>query len=363
MGAAVQVSNLRKSFGDNLIFQDVNFELNSGEDLVIVGGSGCGKSTLLRCLNRLVVPDCGSVLIDGQDILAPKANVDAIRRNMGMVYQQFNLFSHLNVMENMILAPMKVRGISQEEAIAEAEELLEMVGMNGRKYHMPSQLSGGQKQRVAIARTLAMHPKIILFDEPTSALDPTMVDEVENVIKKLIDQGMTSVIVTHEMRFARKVATEVIFLAEKTIYEKGTAEQVFGNPSRELTRQFLYRARMLNVDLNRESLDIYDLQSQIRSFALPYGLSVEQHEYVKRLCDELLAPLMKEGGADTAHFGLVCDEDGREHQALISFPTLEVNPLDNPVIDELNIMLLRSFSKELTSYLNGDSAWEVKALF
>lgn len=169
----ISIRNLKKSFGDNLVFENVNLEINKGDAVVIIGGSGCGKSTMLRCINRLEVPDQGQILIDGQDILAPNADVETIRRKLGMVYQSFNLFSHLNVVENMILAPMKVLGQSKDEAIREAERLLEMVGMENRRYHMPDQLSGGQKQRVAIARAMAMKPEVMLFDEPTSALDPT----------------------------------------------------------------------------------------------------------------------------------------------------------------------------------------------
>ena len=171
----ISIRNLKKSYPQTVVLDNVNLDIPKGSSTVIIGGSGCGKSTLLRCINRLETPDCGQILIDGEDILAPDADVLRIRKKMGMVYQHFNLFSHLNVMENIILAPMKVRGISQKQAMAEAEELLEMVGMETRRFQMPSQLSGGQKQRVAIARTMAMHPEILLFDEPTSALDPTMV--------------------------------------------------------------------------------------------------------------------------------------------------------------------------------------------
>ena len=199
----ISIRNLKKSYPQTVVLDNVNLDIPKGSCTVIIGGSGCGKSTLLRCINKLETPDCGQILIDGEDILAPGADVFRIRQKMGMVYQQFNLFSHLNVMENIILAPMKVRGVSQKKAMAEAEELLEMVGMETRRFQMPSQLSGGQKQRVAIARAMAMHPEILLFDEPTSALDPTMVEEVESVIRRLVNNGITSVIVTHEMRFAR----------------------------------------------------------------------------------------------------------------------------------------------------------------
>lgn len=237
----ISIRNLKKSFGDNLVFENVNLEINKGDAVVIIGGSGCGKSTMLRCINRLEVPDQGQILIDGQDILAPNADVETIRRKLGMVYQSFNLFSHLNVMENMILAPMKVLGQSKDEAIREAERLLEMVGMENRRYHMPNQLSGGQKQRVAIARALAMEPEVLLFDEPTSALDPQMVGEVLSVMRKLANEGLTMMIVTHEMAFARDVSNHVVYMAGGVIVEEGDPQQVFGNPKSEQTKEFLGR--------------------------------------------------------------------------------------------------------------------------
>ena len=215
----ISVKNLCKSYDGLQILKDVNIDFPDGSTTVIIGGSGCGKSTLLRCLNLLEKPDCGTIEIDGEDIVTAK-NVDKLRQKLGMVYQSFNLFSHLSVLENIILAPMKVKKISKEEAISKAYELLKMVGMENRATHMPDQLSGGQKQRVAIARALAMEPEVMLFDEPTSALDPTMVDEVETVIKRLVDSGMTSIIVTHEMRFARNIASNILFLADGGVYEE-----------------------------------------------------------------------------------------------------------------------------------------------
>ena len=240
----ISVRNITKDFGTGPVLENVSIDIKKGESVVIIGGSGCGKSTLLRCMNRLIMPEKGEIYIDGVNILDKSTDIDSVRRKMGMVYQHFNLFSHLNVLENIILSPMKVDGKSREEAEAEAKELLKKVGMGGRENTKISALSGGQKQRVAIARTLAMHPEVILFDEPTSALDPTMVDEVESVIRDLVEGGMTRVIVTHEMRFARKIASRVVFLAEKGIYEQGTPEEVFDHPNGVLTQRFLYRSRM-----------------------------------------------------------------------------------------------------------------------
>ncbi|MGN0405240.1 MAG: amino acid ABC transporter ATP-binding protein [Bariatricus sp.] len=359
----ISIRNLKKSFGSNTIFQNVNLDIEKGDAVVIVGGSGCGKSTLLRCINRLETPDTGQVLIDGEDILAPDANVEVIRRKLGMVYQSFNLFTHLNIMENMILAPMKVLGMSQKEAMSEAERLLEMVGMETRRFQMPSQLSGGQKQRVAIARAMAMKPEGLLFDEPTSALDPTMVDEVESVIRRLVENGMTSVIVTHDMRFAKKIASKVVFLAEKGIYEQGTPQQFFEQPSRELTRQFLYRTRMLERTMTRQTVDVYALSSEIRAFALPYGFNQRQSHGISFICDELILPIIRsyEDMQREITVRFVAGENGQEHTILVEFSALECNPLEHPAIDELNIKLLKGFTRELTSVRNGDGAWEVQA--
>ena len=358
----ISIKNLKKSYGQSLILDGVNLDIPKGSATVIIGGSGCGKSTLLRCINRLETPDSGQILIDGEDILAKNADVAAIRQKMGMVYQHFNLFSHLNVMENIILAPTKVRKLSQKQAMEEAEHLLELVGMETRRFQMPSQLSGGQKQRVAIARAMAMHPEILLFDEPTSALDPTMVEEVESVIRRLVVSGMTCVIVTHEMRFARNIASQVVFLAEKGVYEKGTAQAVFDTPSRSLTRQFLYRARMLERELTGADADVYSLSSEIRAFAAPYGFGLRPSRALDYIGDELLLPILRSNPAEKIQFRFIADENGLDHTALISFPGLEGDPLEHPAIDELNIRLLKGFTRDIQSQYNGDGAREIKIL-
>jgi ABC-type polar amino acid transport system ATPase subunit len=287
----ISIKNLTKSYDSGTVIENVSFDIQDGECVVIIGGSGCGKSTLIRCINRLNVPDSGEIWIDGENILDPKADVDAMRRSMGMVYQHFNLFSHLNVLENIILAPMVVNKVEREEAVKEAKQLLKRVSLDGKEYNMPSSLSGGQKQRVAIARTLAMHPKFIIFDEPTSALDPTMVDEVESVIKDLANDGMTCVIVTHEMSFARNVASRVIFLAEKGIYEQGTAQEIFDNPSRPLTQRFLYRSRMFEKELLRDGLDLLSLNSELKKYVSKYDTNRNQALLINSVCDELLYPV------------------------------------------------------------------------
>ena len=356
----ISIRNLTKRFDKSTILEHINLEIEKGDSVVIIGGSGCGKSTLLRCINRLIVPEEGEIWIDGENILARDADVDSIRRKMGMVYQQFNLFSHLNVLENVILAPVKVAGMNRTDATALAKRLLERVGMAGREATMPSALSGGQKQRVAIARTLAMRPDVILFDEPTSALDPTMVDEVESVIRDLVDEGMTSVIVTHEMRFARKVASKVIFLAEKGIYEQGTPEQVFDYPTKLLTQRFLFRSRMFEAEMTADALDLHALASDMAAFLQGYEHETRQERLLSLACDELLYPVFRsgEGSAQSAGVRLLCSETSARHTLLISLRGLAGDPFAAPYLDELNLRLLESFSTFCFSKRT-DDGWQV----
>ncbi len=356
----ISVRNITKDFGNGPILQNVSVEIETGESVVIIGGSGCGKSTLLRCINRLIVPEEGEIIVGGTNILDKNTDIDAIRRKMGMVYQHFNLFSHLNILENVILAPMKVAGVPREDAVGEAKRLLERVGMAGRENAMPSSLSGGQKQRVAIARTLAMHPEVILFDEPTSALDPTMVDEVERVIQSLVDEGMTSVIVTHEMRFARSIATKVLYLAEKGIYEQGTPEEVFDHPRGLLTQRFLFRSRMYEEELRADSLDLYGLLSHMREFLRRYETTAKQSYLLNVVIDELLFPLFraKEAPAQRANIRLLCSESSNRHTLFIHVEGVASDPLAEPYLDELNLQLIENCANFLFSRA-AESGWDI----
>ena len=352
----ISVKNLCKSYDGLQILKDVNIDFPDGSTTVIIGGSGCGKSTLLRCLNLLEKPDCGTIEIDGEDIVTAK-NVDKLRQKLGMVYQSFNLFSHLSVLENIILAPMKVKKISKEEAISKAYELLKMVGMETRATHMPDQLSGGQKQRVAIARALAMEPEVMLFDEPTSALDPTMVDEVETVIKRLVDSGMTSIIVTHEMRFARNIASNILFLAEGGVYEEGSPDQIFDNPQKNLTRRFIYRSRMYEEALNKTDIDIYELCSRIRQYAIAYGLTRKQSKGIEYFCEELIYPLIM---FNNAVLRIIADENRNEYSITAEFKGLNKDPLSLECIDELGLSIVKAYSSSLnSSCING--IWQINA--
>ncbi len=237
----IDVKHLSKSFGDHLVLDDISEHVSPGENVVIIGPSGSGKSTFLRCLNLLEQPTAGTITFAGTEITDPKVNIDAMRRQMGMVFQHFNLFPNMTVRKNITLAPVQTKLMSQAEADAEADKLLARVGLADRGDSYPSALSGGQKQRIAIVRSLAMHPKVMLFDEPTSALDPEMVGEVLDVMKELAHEGMTMVVVTHEMAFAKEVSDRVVFMDQGVILEQGSPKEVFGNPKEPRTREFLSR--------------------------------------------------------------------------------------------------------------------------
>ena len=235
----IDVKHLSKSFGDHLVLDDISEHVSPGENVVVIGPSGSGKSTFLRCLNLLEQPTAGTITFAGTEITDPKVNIDAMRRQMGMVFQHFNLFPNMTVRRNITLAPVQTKLMSQAEADAEADKLLARVGLADRGDSYPSALSGGQKQRIAIVRSLAMHPKVMLFDEPTSALDPEMVGEVLDVMKELAHEGMTMVVVTHEMGFAREVADRVLFMADGKIAESGTPKDIFEHPQCARLQDFL----------------------------------------------------------------------------------------------------------------------------
>lgn len=235
----LEVRDLKKNFGDHQVLRGISTKITQGEVVAIIGPSGCGKSTFLRSLNLLEVPTGGSVIFEGNEITAPGTDVDKVRQKIGMVFQQFNLFANLSIKDNITLAPIKLGLMSKEEAEKRAKELLERVGLPDKAESYPAMLSGGQKQRIAIARSLAMNPDVMLFDEPTSALDPEMVGEVLELMKELAADGMTMVVVTHEMGFAREVATRVLFIDEGVIREENTPQEFFANPKNQRLKEFL----------------------------------------------------------------------------------------------------------------------------
>ena len=275
----ISVRHLKKTFtnpdGSTITpLKDVNFDIQPGEVVSIISPSGTGKSTMLRALNLLDPPTGGEILFEGRNILEKGYPLEQLRRKMGMVFQSFNLFPHLSVLENVTFAPVKLLGIPEDQAREEALELLRKVGMASKASVNPEMLSGGQKQRVAIARALAMKPKAILFDEPTSALDPTMVGEVLSVIRQLAKEGMTMLIVTHEMKFARDVSTRIFFMNEGVLYEDGTPEQIFEHPRRSATKAFVQRIhkQVFEVDASDEGFDPYEMGTEMGRFCLKYGI-------------------------------------------------------------------------------------------
>lgn len=279
----ISIKHLSKTFrnpdGSTLtVLKDVNCDIEKGEVISIIGPSGTGKSTLLRAINMLEPPTGGEIWVDGENILAKGYRLDKMRRRVGMVFQGFNLFDHMTVLRNITYAPMELLKKPEEEARAEAMELLKKVGLAQKADVYPDSLSGGQKQRVAIARALAMHPEVILFDEPTSALDPTMVGEVLSVIRGLAKDGLTMLIVTHEMRFARDVSTRIFFMNEGVIYEDGTPEQIFGHPVRSATKAFVNRIQKLVYEIDSDEFDYLQIHTGLSRFCIKYNLADKTDE-------------------------------------------------------------------------------------
>ncbi len=277
----IRIRHLSKTFQDPdgsllTVLKDVNCEIQKGEVISIIGPSGTGKSTFLRALNMLEPPTSGEILVDGDNITAPGYPLHKLRQKMGMVFQSFNLFEHMTVLENIIYAPTELLHLSREQAVAEAMELLKKVGMAQKADVYPASLSGGQKQRVAIARSLAMHPEVILFDEPTSALDPTMVGEVLSVIRQLAKSGLTMLIVTHEMRFARDVSSRIFFMNEGVIYEDGTPEQIFEHPVHSATKAFVNRIQKLVYEIDSDEFDYLQIHTGINRFCIKYNITDKQ---------------------------------------------------------------------------------------
>ena len=312
----IEIRHLRKEFRDSTPLADVSVDIDKSEVVGIIGPSGTGKSTFLRCINRLETPTSGSVIIDGTDVCAPGVDLPSIRKQMGMVFQSFNLFGHKTVIENLMMPQMDLLGRTAEEAYSEAIEQLKKVGLENKLRKYPSELSGGQKQRVEIARALAMHPKIMLFDEPTSALDPSMVSEVLSVIKELAGSGLTMLIVTHEMRRAREVSSRILYMDQGGIYEDGTPKQIFENPSRERTRSFIFRIRRWEYIVSAESYDFYAMMGSLNSFCSRQFMNRRSAMICSLAVEELttnhIAPALKEAGDKQITLRLDAGEEGKE---------------------------------------------------
>ena len=294
----ISIRHLRKEYPNVIPLRDVSVEIKKGEVISIIGPSGTGKSTLLRCINLLETPTGGEIVVDGVTTTDKKCKVNLVRRKMGMVFQSFNLFAHKTIIENIMMGQVDLLGRSRQEAYDRGMELLRTIGLGDKALAYPDELSGGQKQRAAIARTVAMQPEIILFDEPTSALDPTMVGEVLSVIRRLAGQGMTMMIVTHEMKFARDVSTRIFYMDQGEIYEDGTPEQIFEHPQRERTRQFIRRLKVFTTSIASKDFDFIGTIGRIEEFGrrhmIPQKMVYHLQEVFEELCVQILLPVLPE---------------------------------------------------------------------
>ena len=289
----IEIKHLRKEYPNAVPLKDVNVTINDGDIISVIGPSGTGKSTLIRCLNLLDQPTSGQIIVDGTDITAKNCDIRAVRKKMGMVFQSFNLFGHRTVIENVMDSPVDLLGKSRQEAYDKAMALLKMVGMEGRAFNYPDMLSGGQKQRVAIARTLSMDPDIILFDEPTSALDPTMIGEVQSVIRKLAETGKTMIIVTHEMKFAREICNRVFYMDDGGIYEDGTPEQIFDSPQRERTRRFIYQLKTKEIFITPQDDSPVRCLGELNAYLIKNEVPTKMRYCVESIFEELCLQILK----------------------------------------------------------------------
>lgn len=363
----IEIRGLKKSFGDLEVLRGVDFAVEEGERIVIIGGSGCGKSVFLRCIELLETPDAGNIFIAGQEITAPNCDIDKIRQSIGMVYQRFNLFQHMTVMENLCVAPVKLLKMSRADAESKAMDLLAQVGLVSKAKAYPKVLSGGQQQRIAICRSLMMNPKVILFDEPTSALDPTMVGEVLAVIRMLAKRNLTMLIVTHEMNFAREVATKVLFFAEGGIYEQGTPDEIFDAPQREKTIAFIQRQKYFHYEIYEKTFDLMELQNKILLFAEKYGLKSKYTYRIQLCCEEIIYEMLS-GAYDAGDkISIVIDIIYSEKAAQSEFKIVCAGKSYNPFEvtgdfeDELGVTILKNLTQEISySYEGGVNAISFK---
>lgn len=333
------------------ILDDISFHIAAGEVVSIIGPSGSGKTTLLRTLGMLDRPSSGQILVEGKDILAPSYPLRELHQKLGFVFQQFNLFPHLSVLDNITLALTKVHHMPDTEARQLALDTLAHVSLAEKADAMPATLSGGQQQRAAIARTLVLKPKIILFDEPTSALDPTMVAEVQGVIRLLAKEGMTMLIVTHRMRFARDIASRTFFLHQGHLLEDGTPDQIFRNPQQPETQAFVRQIRTLRFAIASRQFDFYDMMSQIRQFCIRYAIP-EKMDPLTHIVEEMLLLLGNYNSPvsiEVNHSEL----DGITHVAIVHQGET-LSPLERPDADELAVMIIRGMSSNIATDLTPD---------
>ena len=288
----IKLEHVKKEYPNVTPLQDVTVEVHKDDVISIIGPSGTGKSTLLRCINRLEQPTAGRIWVDVIEVTDPACNIYKVRQKMGMVFQHFNLFGHMTSIENIMFGPVKLLGKTKQEAYDEGLRLLEMVGLSEKAMNYPDELSGGQKQRIAIARTLAMNPEIILLDEPTSALDPSMVGEVQSVIRDLAQDGKTMMIVTHEMNFARSICNRVFYMDEGGIYEDGSPEQIFENPQKEKTRRFIRKLKVQELEIHSKTYDYLSMQGLISEYCAKNRISSRTEQRLQLLFEEAVQQML-----------------------------------------------------------------------
>ena len=350
----IRIEHLRKEYPTAVPLKDVNVEIHKGDVISVIGPSGTGKSTLIRCLNLLDQPTSGRIFVDGEEITAKGCDVARIRRKMGMVFQHFNLFPHMTVIENIMSAPMDLLGKSRQEAYDKGIELLRKVGLADKALNYPDVMSGGQKQRVAIARTLAMEPEIILLDEPTSALDPTMIGEVQSVIRDLAKQGTTMMIVTHEMKFAREICNRVFYMDEGGIYEDGTPEQIFENPQKERTRQFIRHLKVLEYPIQSKNFDFIGFNTQIEEFGRKHRISQRTiyhlQSYIEEMCVQIILPKLQDPFEMLVTIEYSEQNDDADVVIRYSGEAFDPTRTDN----ELSMMLARNATETITYHYDAE---------
>jgi len=341
--AQISVRNLRKEFDNVTPIKNVSFDVHKGDVISIIGPSGTGKSTLLRCINQLDPPTSGKVIFNGKDLTDPGTDLSLERRMIGMVFQSFNLFSHRMVIENIMMPQVDLLGKSKQEAYDEGVKQLRVVGLAEKLHTYPDELSGGQKQRVAIARCLAMHPDVILFDEPTSALDPTMVGEVESVIGELARQGLTMMVVTHDMKFSRQIANRIFYLDEGVLYEEGTPEEIFDNPRRKKTRAFVKRLSSLTYEIESSDFDLYELIGKVDTFCSHHYLSAEMVNNTELVLEELLVnKIVPKTGAATVSVDYF--EVDNQIELAFSYGGASYDPFLDAPGDDVSMKLVDAYS-------------------
>ncbi len=342
----IEVKNLTKIYRVNPIVNDLSVTINDGEIISIIGPSGCGKSTFIKCLNMLEKPTKGQIFIDGEEITAPGYDLCKVSRKVGMVFQQFNLFNHMTAIENIMIPQVDILKLSRQEAYEKSMELLKKVHLSQKAFSYPDQLSGGQQQRIAIARTLAMDPEIILFDEPISALDPTMVDEVKAVIRDLTHSGKTMLIVTHDMEFARTIANRLFYMDEGGIYEQGDPEEIFTNPQKEKTRQFVNKLKVLQFEIDDRNYDFYGAYSTIRSYCLKNQIPFTKINHIESIFEEICQVILMEKLEDyKVNFRIIYSQKDGNVEIKILYGTKPINILDDN--DSLSLKIVRGFSSDL----------------